>query len=130
MNLEEIYQPIADDLKAVEDLLGSALGESQNRSILAMGSFLLESPGKMIRPALVFLSERAASAGRSSTCDHPELIEIATAVELIHIASLIHDDVLDGATMRHSRATINARYGDDVSIVLGDYIYSKAFQLI
>lgn len=130
MNLRQIYEPIVDDLKAVEDFLGSALGESQNRSILAMGGFLLESPGKRIRPALVFLSERAASAGRSSTCDHRGLIEIATAVELIHIASLIHDDVLDGATMRHSRATINARYGDDVSIVLGDYIYSKAFQLI
>lgn len=130
MDLREIYKPIADDLKMVEDCLGSSVSESQNGSVLAMSSSLLESPGKRIRPALVILSEKAASAGGQSTCNHRELIEIAAAVELIHIASLIHDDVLDGAAMRHSRPTINARYGDDVSIVLGDYIYSKAFQLI
>lgn len=130
MNLQEIYQPIADDLKTVEDFLGSVLSESANRSILTMSSFLLESPGKRMRPALVILSERAASAGGESTCEHRELTEIATAMELIHIASLIHDDVLDEAAIRHNKPTINARYGDDVSIVLGDYIYSKAFQLI
>ena len=130
MNLQQIYQPIADDLKTVEHFLGSVLSESANRSILTMSNFLLESPGKRIRPALLILSERAASAGGESTCEHRELTEIATAMELIHIASLIHDDVLDEAAMRHSRPTINARYGDDVSIVLGDYVYSKAFQLI
>jgi len=130
MNLRQIYEPIADDLKLVEGLLASSISESNDHYGPVMRSLLVESPGKRIRPALVFLSERAASAGRSSTCDRRGLIEIATAVELIHIASLIHDDVLDGATMRHSRPTINARYGDDVSIVLGDYIYSKAFQLI
>ena len=130
MDLEKIYQPIADDLKAVEDSLASALSESKNRSILSMSEFLLEAPGKRMRPALVILSEKAASAGGKAAYDHRQLTEIATAMELIHIASLIHDDVLDEAAMRHSRPTINARYGDDVSIVLGDYIYSKAFQLI
>jgi geranylgeranyl pyrophosphate synthase len=55
---------------------------------------------------------------------------LASAVELIHIASLIHDDVLDGATMRRSKPSINAELGDDISIIYGDYIYSKAFDLI
>ena len=130
MNLEEIYQPIAADLGTMEDFLASSIRESKSRSILAMGNFLLESSGKRIRPALVILSERAASAGKNSTCDYDELIRIATAVELIHTASLIHDDVLDKAMMRHSKPSINARWGDDVSIALGDYIYSKAFELI
>jgi len=139
MKLEEIYQPITDDLKRMENLLESSVRESKNRSILAMSNTLLESPGKRLRPALVILSEKAASAGKNGNCDYAErhvsyirdeLITLATAVELIHIASLIHDDVLDKATMRHSRPSINTQYGDDISIVLADYIYSKAFQLI
>jgi geranylgeranyl pyrophosphate synthase len=130
MELKEIYQPIADELKMVEDSLSTSVRESKNRSILTMSNSLLESPGKRIRPALVILSQKAASVGKNSTCNHDELIKIATAVELIHMASLIHDDVLDEATMRRSKPSINARWGDDVSIALGDYIYSKAFELV
>ncbi|MFQ6034370.1 MAG: polyprenyl synthetase family protein [Sedimentisphaerales bacterium] len=130
MNLEKIYQPIADDLKSVEDFLASAVRESKNQSILAMSDFLLESPAKRIRPALVILSEKAASGDKESSCDRDELIRIATAMELIHMASLIHDDVLDKAVMRHSKPSINAKWQDDVSISFGDYIYSKAFELI
>jgi len=130
MELKEIYQPIADELKMVEDFLSTSVRESENRSILTMSNSLLESPGKRIRAALVILSEKAASVGKNSTCNRNELIKIATAVELIHMASLIHDDVLDEATMRRSKPSINARWGDDVSIALGDYISSKAFELI
>ncbi len=73
MNLEKIYQPIAGDLKMVENLLVSSIKESKNRSILAMSNFLLESGGKRLRPALVILSEKAASAGKKSNCNHDEL---------------------------------------------------------
>ncbi|MHC4423597.1 MAG: polyprenyl synthetase family protein [Planctomycetota bacterium] len=130
MKLEEIYKPIADDLKSVESFLSLSIKESKYQLILTMSNFLLESPGKRIRPALVILSEKAASAGRNNSCNHDELIRIATAVELIHMASLIHDDVLDKAMMRRSKPTVNARWGEDISIALGDYIYSKAFELI
>ena len=130
MKLEEIYQPIADDLKAMESILEASVKESRNQSIQAMSGSLLKSGGKKLRPALVILSEKAASAGRNSSCNHDELIMLASAVELIHIASLIHDDVLDGATMRRSKPSINAELGDDISIIFGDYIYSKAFDLI
>ncbi len=130
MKLEEIYEPIADGLKTMERFLEVSIKESKNRSIRAMSDSLLESSGKRLRPALVILSEKAASAGKKSNCNHDELIMLATALELIHIASLIHDDVLDAATMRRSKPSINTRLGDDVSIVFGDYIYSKAFELI
>ena len=130
MNLDQIYQPIADDLKKVERFLESSVKESKNQSILAMSDSLLESGGKRLRPALVILSEKAASAGKNTNCNHDDLIRLAAAVELIHIASLIHDDVLDGATMRRNKPSINVRLGDDVSIVFGDYVYSKAFELI
>ncbi|MHC4363267.1 MAG: polyprenyl synthetase family protein [Planctomycetota bacterium] len=130
MQLNDIYQPIADELTTVEELLARSVKESGNRSILALSDFLLESPGKRIRPALVILSEKAASAGNGSACRRDELIRIATAMELIHMASLIHDDVLDKAAMRRGKPSTNARWGNDISIAFGDYIYSKAFELI
>lgn len=130
MDLREIYQPIADDLKAVDELLRSTLSESQNAAVSEMGVELMESPGKRMRPALVFLSQRVACGAETSISDHQELVEAAAAMELIHIASLIHDDVLDEASLRHNKPTVNNRYGDDISIVLGDYVYSMAFQLI
>jgi geranylgeranyl pyrophosphate synthase len=130
VDLGDIYEPIASDLKTVEELLKSCLSNSKNPSISAMNNLLLESAGKRIRPALVILSQKATSVDDKQTNGHRKLIEIAAAMELIHMASLIHDDVLDQATMRHTRPSINARYGDDISIALGDYIYSKALQLI
>jgi octaprenyl-diphosphate synthase len=130
MNLEQIYEPIADDLKSVESFLSLSIKESKNRSILAISNYLLESTGKRIRPALVILSERAASANNNNSCNRDKLIRIATAVELIHMASLIHDDVLDKAEVRRNKPTINAKWGEDISIALGDYIHSKAFKLI
>jgi geranylgeranyl pyrophosphate synthase len=95
-----------------------------------MSNYLLEASGKRIRPALVILSEKAASGGKNISSSYDELVMIATAVELIHMASLIHDDVLDKAAMRRGKPSINAKWGDDISITLGDYIYSKAFELI
>ncbi len=109
MNIDQIYQPIAHELKMVEDFIASSIKESKNQSILAMSDSLLESPGKRIRPALVILSEKAASMGKNNTCNPDELIRIATAVELIHTASLIHDDVLDEAPTRHGKPSFNAR---------------------
>ena len=130
MDLKKIYQSITDDLKEMECLLSSAITESSNHSILEMSKSLLESPGKRARPALVILCAKAATVGVDSDYDHDELICVAAAMELIHMASLIHDDVVDGASMRHNMPSINARWGDGVSLLLGDYIYSKAFEMI
>ncbi|MHC4360503.1 MAG: hypothetical protein ACYSTN_06880, partial [Planctomycetota bacterium] len=82
MELGRIYQPIAADMAKVEHLLSSSIKESKNQSILAMSNFLLKSPGKRTRPALVILSEKAASAREENSCNHDELINIAAAVEL------------------------------------------------
>ncbi len=80
MELGRIYQPIAEDMAEVERLLSSSIRESKYRSILAMSDFLLKSPGKRTRPALVILSEKAASAGKENSCNYDELINIAAAV--------------------------------------------------
>ena len=81
MNLEKIYQPIAEDLEKVEIFLQDSVRESKNQSIREMSDFLLESNGKRLRPALVILSERAASAAGENSCDQDELIRLATAME-------------------------------------------------
>jgi octaprenyl-diphosphate synthase len=132
MNLENIYKPISDDLKKVDSLLASSIRESSNQSVLDMGNSLSGvSSGKKLRPALVILSEKAASAGNGNGVRKMErLITLATAVELIHLASLIHDDILDKATVRRGKPSVNSVLGNDISIVFGDYIYSKAFELI
>lgn len=129
MQLSQIYQPIEKELKWIEEVLETSLKKSKNQSILTMSSFLLESPGKRIRPALVILSAKASSSYQPSSISN-QLIKIASAIELIHMASLVHDDVIDHASIRHSKPTVNSKWGEDVSIALGDYLYSVAFGLI
>jgi len=127
--LKEIYQPIEKDLRRTAGIIESSFRKSENRSIVDMGKFLLESPGKRIRPALVILSAKATLADKSSACGK-QLIKIASAIELIHMASLLHDDVIDHACFRHNKPTINSKWGKDVAITLGDYLYAVAFELI
>jgi geranylgeranyl pyrophosphate synthase len=95
-----------------------------------MGS-LRHSPGKRLRPALVLLAHRAVGAARNG---HPvaprDPVPIAAAMELIHMASLVHDDFIDAAPVRHHRSSVNARWGGPVSVALGDYLCAGAFELI
>lgn len=129
MKLGSIYRPIENELERMEEILASSLKKSKSKSILGMGKFLLESPGKRIRPALVILSARASSEHRPSEVES-SLTKIASAMELIHMASLVHDDVIDHARLRHNKPTANSRWGEDVSIALGDYLFAEAFDLI
>lgn len=129
MELNQIYRPIEKELKGVEEVLESSLERSKNQSILKLNSFLLESRGKRIRPALAILSARASMSYPPRALSH-QLIKVASAIELIHMASLVHDDVIDHSHLRHHRPTINSKLGGDVSIALGDYLYSVAFELI
>jgi len=128
MRLEDIYSPIKKELRDVELLLKRSLNNSGYKSISRISSYLLDSKGKRLRPALVILSAKAAQ--QSSSLDEKAMISLATAVEFVHIASLIHDDVIDHATTRHNKPSINEKYGEDVSIAAGDYLYSQAFELI
>lgn len=129
MKLEEIYGPIAGEMGEVEEVISGSIRGARDATILELGEYLLSSPGKRTRPALVILCERAVRGGGGNE-NGRALIETAAAVELVHMSSLIHDDVLDGAEMRHGKASMNSKWGDDVSIAFGDYVYAKAFELI
>lgn len=85
--------------------------------------------GKQLRPALVFLSGMAARGMAHAEALPDALLQVAKVVELLHTATLVHDDVLDGATVRRRIATVNAMSGVEVAVLLGDYVYARAFHM-
>ncbi|MBM4045146.1 MAG: polyprenyl synthetase family protein [Planctomycetes bacterium] len=123
MDIHDILAPVRDEMNEVEKHL-----EDQHHSEQDFTSGLLKYAsrftGKRLRPALVLLSGKAC--GQTS----PQHIDIATVAELLHTATLIHDDVIDGADMRRSLATINAKWGTAISILVGDLLLSKCFGIL
>ncbi len=129
MQLKEIYHSIQEELSSVDKVITTSLSATKHKSILNINRFLLESPGKRLRPALVILCAKATKNHHSAPTVN-QLTKIASAIELIHMASLIHDDVVDHSLLRHNKPTVNYKWGNDVSIASGDYLYSLAFELI
>ncbi len=127
MQLKEIFHPIEEELLEVGRVLQGCLERTAYKSISEINRYLIDPRGKRIRSALVLLS---AKTSHRSPVVNPQLINIACAVELIHMASLVHDDLIDHSSLRHHKPTINSRWGEEVSIALGDYLYSVAFELI
>jgi len=85
-------------------------------------------PGKRIRPALALFGAAVVSSSRKRGSD--KAISLAAAVEMFHTATLLHDDVIDGASLRRGLTTLNAKWGDTLSVLSGDYLYAKAFCLL
>lgn len=127
--LSGIYKTIEDDLSRVEEVLKERL-RSRYDSLCRINDYLLSWGGKRLRPALVMLSAHAASGERINSKDLDLLVLLGAAFELIHTASLIHDDIIDNSLLRRNKPAIHTRWGEDVSIAFGDYIYSKAFELV
>jgi octaprenyl-diphosphate synthase len=114
--------PIAGDLEAVETVLASTL-TSTRPCVARLLSHLDNYRGKRLRPALLLLTAQACGGVRDA---HHVL---AAVVEMIHTATLVHDDVLDEATVRRHRPTVNVSWGNQNSILLGDYLFTHAFHL-
>ncbi|TWT98869.1 Heptaprenyl diphosphate synthase component 2 [Neorhodopirellula pilleata] len=123
-----VYQPIADELRSVDARLHLELQSRYEalRPVLQHGTQL---GGKRLRPALLLLSGIACDPARRSTNLTDDHIVMASVVEMVHTATLIHDDVLDKASTRRHVPTINARWNDDTSILLGDYLFAQSFYL-
>ncbi len=129
--LRQIFAPVAADLQAVEVCLDRRLRASRDTTVREIVGSLRRSSGKRLRPVLVLLSSRAVSGisnGQPHTNQKP--VWMAAAMELIHMASLVHDDLIDGASVRHHRSSVNARWGGAVSVALGDYLCARAFELV
>ena len=111
-----IYQPVLDDLVQVERSLHK-LATSSPRDIHSLLGYVLGDKGKRIRPAITLL------ASRLHPCQSDMPILMATAIELLHLATLIHDDTVDESAIRRGRTTASKRWGEDIAVLLGDYVF-------
>ncbi len=121
--LRTIYEPIQEDLVKVEARLRSVC-EVDFPRLSKLLEHSLKDGGKRIRPALVLLS------GKFYDYDLSYLLPMATAVEILHTATLVHDDAIDNSAVRRGRPTINKVWGEDKAILLGDYLLGKSKELV
>jgi len=119
-----LLQPILrDDMQAVDRVLREAL-HSDVPLIRRVAEYIIAGGGKRLRPALLLLTAQAC--GYRGTHHHT----LAAVVEMIHTATLLHDDVVDESALRRGHATANATFGNAASVLVGDFLYSRAFQLM
>jgi len=119
----KIFGIVQEDIKAVEKELYSII-QSPVDLVNDISVHLVQAGGKRLRPALFLLCARGGNPNQS------ELLPMAVALELIHMATLVHDDVIDNAATRRGRPTANARWGNHSSVLTGDYLWAKAFSAI
>ena len=120
--LQLIYSPILKDLPEVERILHREM-RSDDPYVDEMVRYGCLLGGKRLRPALLLLAARACGEVR------PEHYTLGAVVEMIHTATLIHDDILDGASTRRNLATVNSRWDNKASVLLGDFLFTHAFYL-
>lgn len=118
-----LIQPIAADLNAVDMVIRQKL-HSEVALVNQIAEYIISAGGKRIRPVLVLLIANAYSYRGT---DHHQL---AAVVEFIHTATLLHDDVVDESSLRRGRKTANALFGNAASVLVGDFLYSRAFQMM
>lgn len=117
------YAPVEAELEELQRRLLD-VGRGGHPTFAAAVQHLFGSPGKLLRPTLVFLAARFGAAQ-----DREIVINLAQSLELVHTASLVHDDIVDRAELRRNVATVNATWSDDVAIIVGDYLFAKAYAL-
>ncbi len=122
MELKDILKPIEADMQRVETLLREAARSEFGPLALVIES-IIESGGKRIRPAITLL------AGRMFPQREEHLLRLAVSVELLHLATLIHDDLIDKATTRRGSATINSKWDSKSTVLAGDYVWAKAAKI-
>ena len=122
LTVKEVFDLVRDDLALVEDELARQ-SDTAFPAVSEVAAYLLGGGGKRLRPALLLLS--ANYAGRKDR----SAIRLAAVVELLHSATLIHDDVIDSAGTRRGRPSENARWGNHRSVLTGDWLYMQSFQM-
>jgi octaprenyl-diphosphate synthase len=121
-DLKEIVHLVEDDLVRVEALFEEHL-RSDVGLVGEIGRYILQGGGKRIRPALLLLACRLCGYRGDRA------VLLASVVEFIHTATLLHDDIIDEATVRRGRRSVNSRWGNDITVLLGDYLYTKSMAM-
>ncbi len=123
MDITRIRDLIADDMEAVNRLIIEQL-KSDVVLINQIGAYIVHSGGKRLRPMIVLLAARACGYAAERH------IDLAAIIEFIHTATLLHDDVVDGSDLRRNRETANAVWGNEASVLVGDFLYSRSFEMM
>lgn len=130
-SLERLYSLFEADLFAVKTLIDTTLNRARNVSNDDLISHLLTLSGKQVRPILTLLAYRLFLNESQNELSSPEpLIQISSAIELIHLASLVHDDVIDDGQYRRDQLSVNAKFGNARAVTVGVYLYSMSLELI
>jgi len=120
--LSQIFEPIRADLEKVNVEFARQI-DSQVDLIPRIGRYIQTSGGKRVRPALLLMAARLAGY------DGDQAIRYAAVVEFIHTATLVHDDIIDDSDLRRGRLAVHSRWGNDITVLLGDYLYIKSMAL-
>ena len=127
MTLDEIRALVGADMTAVDTVIRSRL-KSAVPLVDQVAEHIIAGGGKRLRPLIVLLSAHAAAGGRPLGDERH--LEAAAFIEFIHTATLLHDDVVDHSSKRRGRDTANAVFGNEASVLVGDFVYSRAFQIM
>ncbi len=123
MTIEDIYALIASDMEDVNRCIQHRL-QSEVVLVNQVGTYIINSGGKRLRPIIHLLAARALAY------DGRQHIELATVIEFIHTATLLHDDVVDSSDLRRGKETANHLFGNEASVLVGDFLYSRAFEMM
>ena len=123
MDIKAIQTLIADDMNSVNQLIHAQM-QSDVALVNQLGLYIVDSGGKRVRPMLALLAARALGY------QGDKHVTLATIVEFIHTATLLHDDVVDESDLRRGEPTANAEFGNAASVLVGDFIYTRSFQLM
>jgi len=123
MNIEAVYALLADDMHGVDRVIRDRL-KSNVAMINQVGHYIISGGGKRLRPMLLLLCARALGYRG------PHHVALAAVIEFIHTATLLHDDVVDESELRRGQRTANAIWGNEASVLVGDFLYSRAFQMM
>lgn len=126
MAMEKILAPISDDIKAFEKLIDGFLEKVQHDKIRTNYEIFFKRRGKYLRPSLLLLS--AGSVAGDRHCFDGQLYRLGLILELLHSASLVHDDIVDDDLERRGEATINQVFGNKIAVLAGDTLFSYAFR--
>lgn len=127
MSLSSLYAPVSEEFAQVTDCITHILSQTRLKTLFSINQFLLDNPGKRLRPLLCLLAFKAAAP----TSPTPKsVIHVCAALELLHMASLIHDDVIDHAEIRHNKPSVHKQWGTEVAIPMGVYLYTLALRQI
>jgi len=123
MQLDKIREPVADELRRLDQLIVARLA-SDVVLVNQVSQYIIGAGGKRLRPLSVLLAARACGYAGG------QHVDAAAIIEFIHTATLLHDDVVDGSDLRRGRNTANQVFGSEASVLVGDYLYSRAFQMM